>query len=102
VAQINLPNPARVLVIGTARAQSELTTPAFGFCRIGTDINPVFPSTDKPRIDDDDIEENFTVTAVTDVMPAGLRSFGIDCDEITGKPSKFLEARVSAVALPAD
>jgi hypothetical protein len=104
VVNVNLPAPARLLVIGTALAGAEPgTTHGSGACRIGTTSGPVFASEDIVEATEAGGGfDNITVMAVTDVFPAGSHSFGIDCNEDLVDPSiAFTQARVTAVALSA-
>jgi hypothetical protein len=103
VVTVNLPNPSRLLVIGTARAHAEGggTPNGSGGCRIGTTSGPVQASEDLVYTIGD-VYDNITVMAVTDVFPAGTHSFGIDCFQgNTGDGIDFPQARVTAVALSA-
>jgi hypothetical protein len=105
VVNVNLPAPARLLVIGTALARAEPgTTHGSGACRIGTTSGPVLASEDVVNATEAGGGfDNITVMAVTGVFPAGPHSFGIDCNEDVIDPSiAFPQARVTAVALSAD
>jgi hypothetical protein len=103
VVTVNLPNPSRLLVIGTARAHAEGggAPNGSGGCRIGTTAGPVQASEDLVYAIGD-VYDNITVMAVTDVFPAGTHSFGIDCFQgNSGDGIDFPQARVTAVALSA-
>jgi hypothetical protein len=106
VVNVNLPKPARMLVIGTAQAHGnpDSGTAASAHCRIGTTSGPVEASKDFVRITHDEgLYDNLTVMAVTGVFPAGSHSLGIDCNQASGSIGiDFPQARVSAVALSAD
>jgi hypothetical protein len=104
VVTVNLPNPARLLVIGTAQAHAEGGDEpnGFGGCRIGTTSGPVAASEDWVQVKGENLYDNITVMAVTDVFPAGTHSFGIDCYQSqVGDGIDFPQARVTAVALSA-
>jgi hypothetical protein len=95
-----------MLVIGTVRAHVEggAAKIALGDCRIGTTAGPVEASTDRVSFGSDGSRyANLTVTAVTEVFPAGAHSFGIDCNQGLGAAGvEFEQARVTAVALSAN
>lgn len=106
VVKVTLPNPARLLVIGTARGNVELgeEKTARGNCRIGTTSGPVVASEDTLRFGTTGNRYgNLTVMAVTEVFPAGKHTVGIECNESLGQTGILIEqARVTAVALSAD
>jgi hypothetical protein len=106
VVNVDLQNPARVLVIGTALAHvaSGDDRRGEGYCRIGTTAGPIPASANVVRVNEaSEFYNNLTVMAVTDVMPAGNHSFGIDCNETAlGVGIDYPQARVAAVALSAD
>lgn len=99
--QITLPRPGRVLVTATVQAAIEPNeATGFGYCRIGTTSGPVLASVLPVRTDKDAGGfEYVTLTAVTDVMPAGTHSVGVDCNESAGYPLNIPNARVTAVGL---
>jgi hypothetical protein len=104
-ASVNLPNPARMLVIGTVRGHVEEGSDyGKGYCRIGTPSGPIGASTDYLEINRDSgvYYDSLTVMAVADVFPAGEHAFGIDCNEVSGTGIDYPQARVVAVALSAD
>ncbi len=98
---VTLPAPARLLVIGTARAHTEIDSDqAVGSCRIGTTAGPVLASQDWVHLaDDGPLYEVLPVMAVTNVFPAGTHSFGIDCMQAGPGAIEYHQARVVAVAL---
>jgi hypothetical protein len=99
---VDLPNPARMLVIGTVNGHVEgESNHGLGSCRIGTPSGPVGASSGFVQVDrDGDVYyDSLTVMAVTDVFPAGEHAFGIDCNEQAGTGIDFPQARVVAVAL---
>lgn len=109
---VTLASPARLLVIGTARASHEGDTAdrGLGACRIGTTSGPISASTTAIYVADDEEESEFTaydaegVTtfAVTDVFPGGTHTVGIDCNQNeTIGAIDYGQARVVAVALSA-
>jgi hypothetical protein len=106
IVKVVLPNPARLLVIGTARGNVEFgeEKTARGNCRIGTTSGPVVASEDTLRFGTTGNRYgNLTVMAVTGVFPAGTHTVGIDCNESLGQTGiLFEQARVTAVALSAD
>ncbi len=106
VVSVDLPRPARLLVIGTTRAHVEGSVEKFaiGDCRIGTTSGPVEASTDGVRFASSGARyQSLTVMAVTDVFGAGTHSVGIDCNQSIGAAGvEFEQARVTAVALSGD
>ena len=93
-----------MLVIATVRAHVEGDKElGFGFCRIGTTLGPVEASTIPVyAYKDAGGYEYVTLTAVTEVFPAGTHSFGVDCTEDIAFPMDYPQARVSAVSLSAN
>jgi hypothetical protein len=106
VVTVSLPKPARMLVIGTARAHAEAgqDREGNGYCRVGSTSGPVATSEDYVRATEAEGHyDNLTVMAVTGVLPAGSHAVGIDCNEAPGGTGvEFPQARVVAVALSAE
>jgi hypothetical protein len=90
-----------VLVTATVEASVEPNEDVgSGYCRIGTTSGPVLASLVPVRTDKDAGGlEYVTLTAVTDVMPAGTHSVGVDCIESAQFPLNVPLARVTAVGL---
>ena len=103
---IGLATPARLLVIGSVQWADEQGTDvdnALGACRLGTAFGPINASQvelwghheGSPRT-----RLVTTLMAVTDVLPAGVQSVGIDCNQHESVGAIVYEqARVVAVAL---
>lgn len=100
-ATLALPSPARVLV--NARG-TPLSSAGVGECRIGTTSGPI-PNA-KAYVGataGTAAQLNVSLTGVTDVLPAGTHSFGIDCTDFGGGANLQLQdLYVTAVALSAN
>ena len=103
VVEITLPRPGRVLVTAMVLSTLEGTGDfGFGYCRIGTTSGPVAASVVPIRTSKGGEKEQYvTLTAVTEVMPAGTHSVGVDCIESAAYPMNVPYARVTAVGLSA-
>ena len=107
VTSVTLPAPARLLVIGTVRARPEPNVDrAFGACRIGTTSGSVAGSEVDVNVDEYNSvafdDELASVVAVTNPLPAGTHSVGIDCLQyVPNGAITYEQARVVAVALSA-
>ncbi len=91
----------RALVIGRFRASSELDSDAGnGICRLGVSTTGGIAGTSAPIGTDDDTNslEWVTLMGITDPLPAGNYSFGIDCNE-SGGGIVYGFARISAVMI---
>lgn len=103
-AQLALPAPARVLVIGRATVEHPHPSEADAKCRLGTSSGPIPGSEVDIHMEDgnDNImsTEHVSIVGVTKVFPKGTHLFGIDCLVSTG-PSfiGIVDAQVAAVAL---
>ena len=103
--QISLAAPARLLVVGTAEATTELgANHASGQCRIGTTSGPMYSSTTDFRfVDAGDTTyaiHNVPVTVVTPVLSAGTHTVGVDCNQDPYHGAVYYHrAQVVAVAL---
>jgi hypothetical protein len=99
---VTLDKPGRILIIGQVTAMVEAANEwGDGGCRLSDGTVAIDASTTSVRWDEEDIEEgrnHITMTAVTNVLPAGTRAVGIDCFDRTGATTYPL-ARISAVTL---
>ncbi|RHW24171.1 hypothetical protein D0Z08_25980 [Nocardioides immobilis] len=99
---VTLDRPGRILIIGQVTAMVERENEwGSGACRLHDGTEPIAASWTSVRWDEEDIEEgrnHFTMTAVTNVLPAGTRAVAIDCQDHTGATTYPL-ARMSAVTL---
>jgi len=104
---VTLAAPARLLVIGSVRAASEVGADEYqGNCRIGTTSGAVNASTDYVQshdggVGEGDYSENLTVMAVTTVFPVGTHVVGVDCNQTDDGAIVYEQARVVVVALSA-
>lgn len=109
--QVTLDSPGRLLVVGTVRGTAERTSSRYwGECRITTSWDgPVVTSQDTitKKVDTgtdwdlDRLEDNMTLIAVTNPMPAGTHTVGVECNQLNFGAILFPSARVVAVALSA-
>ncbi|RHW24178.1 hypothetical protein D0Z08_26015 [Nocardioides immobilis] len=99
---VTLDKPGRILIIGQVTAMVESANEwGSGGCRLHDGTEPIEASWTSVRWDEEDVEEgrnHFTMTAVTNVLPAGTRAVAIDCQDHTGATTYPL-ARMSAVTL---
>jgi hypothetical protein len=99
--QVDLPQPARVLVLGSAKAViSQGATYAYGDCRVGNEANPIQASATGFDLTGDSWSQHASSMAVTDVLGPGPHTIGLECNEQSGK-IEYPEARVVAVGLSA-
>jgi hypothetical protein len=103
VARLNLPRPARVLVIGSVNARTELhASNGLGQCHLGTTAGPIPHSTAALLVENAGApyadQRHASIAGIKGVLPAGQHAVGIDCNEI--RPGiEYFNATVSAVAL---
>ena len=99
---ISLARPGRILLIGQVTAMVEAENEwGNGGCRLHDGNQVVQGSTTSVHWDEEGVEvgrNNFTMTAVTDVLPAGARVVSVECFDQTGATTYPL-ARISAVTL---
>ncbi len=99
---LTLNRPGRILVIGQVTAMVESANEwGDGGCRLHDGTQVIEASRTYVKWDEEDVEEgrnHFTMTAVTNVLPAGTRAVAIDCYDQTGATTYPL-ARISAVTL---
>jgi hypothetical protein len=111
---LNLPAPARVLVIGRVRPIEETdVTIGYGQCRLGTSITGgVFGSAANMFAGHDGGYGKFhpaggtgdtaTLSTVSPVVGPGAVSFGIDCNQFTQQGDgaiRYFEPQITAVAI---
>jgi len=99
---VTLDKPGRLLIIGQVTAMVEAANEwGDGACRLFDGTSAIDSSFTSVYWDEEDVEEgrnNFTMTAVTNVLPAGTRAVAIDCQDHTGATTYPL-ARMSVVTL---
>jgi hypothetical protein len=97
----NLPAPARLLLIGRATATLEVFGPDFGAgsCQIGSTAGSFDDTRARADVEAGANFNNVTLVTVTDPLPAGTHSFGIDCQEFSGSGIRFVSAAIAAVAI---
>jgi hypothetical protein len=97
VALLDLPRPARVLVIASIRALPDAgANSGTGSCILGTTSGPITGTLGHAVVGSGE-QENMSIAGVTTVFPAGQHAFGIDCSEV--QTVRYAAAQVSAVAL---
>jgi hypothetical protein len=99
---LTLDRPGRILVIGQVTAMVESANEwGDGGCRLHDGSGVIEASRTYVRWDEEDVEEgrnHFTMTAVTNVLPAGTRAVAVDCYDQTGATTYPL-VRMSTVTL---
>jgi hypothetical protein len=99
---VPLDKPGRILIIAQVTAMVEAANEwGNGGCRLHDGSEVIEASRTYFRWDEEDVEEgrnNFTMTAVTNVLPAGIRAVAVDCYDETGATTYPL-VRISAVTL---
>jgi len=99
---VTLDKPGRILLIGQVTAMVEAANEwGDGGCRLSDGTVAIDASQTQVEWDEEDVEEgrnHITMTAVTNLLPAGTRAVGIDCYDETGATTYPL-ARISAVTL---
>jgi len=99
---VTLQKPGRILLVGQVTAMVEAANEwGNGGCRLSDGTVGIDASQTYVEWDEEDVEEgrnHITMTAVTNVLPAGTRAVGIDCFDETGATTYPL-ARISAVSL---
>ncbi|WP_183093030.1 hypothetical protein [Nocardioides stalactiti] len=99
---LTLDRPGRVLIIGQVTAMVESANEwGDGGCRLHDGTAVIDASVTYVNWDEEDVEEgrnHITMTAVTNVLPAGTRAVAIDCFDQTGATTYPL-ARISTVTL---
>lgn len=101
---INLPQPARVLLVGGTKALiSQGATYAYGSCRVATDdaSGPIAGSGVDFDLTGDSWSQHAPLMTVAEYLNPGTYTIGIECNEQSGK-IEYPQARVAAVALSAD
>jgi hypothetical protein len=95
---INLPAPARVLVIGSAKAQPEPGgSAAIGQCRLATNFGAIPGAISGFKVHSS--PSHFVpLIGITDVVGPGLVDFGIECNELD-LDLEYFDTRIAAVAL---
>jgi hypothetical protein len=97
---VNLPRPARVLVIGEVQAFANGTAYATGRCRIGTASGPLLDTETLTSVADPETD-NAALVGITGVLPAGEHSFGVDCNQVSGNVA-YVGPGVATVAISPD
>ncbi len=99
---VTLDRPGRILVVGQVTAMVESANEwGDGGCRLHDGTEVIEASRTWIKWDEEDVEEgrnHFTMTAVTNVLPAGSRAVAIDCYDQTGATTYPL-ARIATVTL---
>ncbi len=102
--QIVLESPGRLFINGTALAETEAgLTFGSGRCRLSTTTGPINASEVSVVVSDVTYEAQRTLTAVSDVLPAGTHTVRVECNELvaSNRGIKFPHVRLSVVGLSA-
>jgi hypothetical protein len=95
----NLPERARVLLIGRTTALNEVSTsPASGFCRLRTTAGPVPNTRVSIEVRPEGGYEHLSIAGVTDILPPGEHSFRMACNDVDGNTA-YLATGLTAVAI---
>ena len=99
ITSINLPNAARVLVIGMVHASPQSGSDGgHGACKLVTNAGDVNGTRIDFYLDSHFDEDAAGLTGVTGVLGAGSHDFAVDCAEITGGLN-YGQVGITAVAL---
>ncbi len=96
---VDLPTRSRVLLIGTVSSVKESISQSEGgdgLCRLGSASHRPPPVT---VTEADGNQGQISMVTVFGPLPAGERTFGVDCMECAGERAYYTGARISAVAL---
>ena len=101
---ITLQAPARLLVLGRIRAQTEDDSDtAAGTCRIGTTSGALAESTTRILFQDDGGfnpgSDNVPLLAVTGVLPGGTHGVGIDCNQEGAGAVDYRDPDIAVLAI---
>ena len=97
---LNLRAPARALVLGRATASSNFDG-GEGNCALATVPGGTVPgSVGKVIIANDVFAEDFSMSGITGVLPAGVTRFALDCNQTEGPTQySYTETVVTAVVI---
>jgi hypothetical protein len=103
IVTLNLPSPARVLLIGQGSADIEADANSMGgVCELVSEVGRIVPNS-LIEIDAFDFSvgtKNFGLTAVTGVFPAGSHDFAVDCNQNEEFGAiQYFDMGISAVAI---
>jgi hypothetical protein len=106
IVTLNLPAPARVLLIGQGSAVTEPDANSMGGdCELVSEVGRIVPNS-RIEIFAFDFSvgaKNFGLTAVTGVFPAGSHDFAVDCNqEAEFGAIEYFDMGISAVAISPD
>ena len=94
--------PGRALVTGTIAGAVDIDEDeGDGFCRLGVSTTGEIPGTKTPlQVEMSTVRHQFvSLTGITDPLPPGSYTFGIDCNDPTGDDIFYSQARVTAVII---
>ena len=99
---VTLDKPGRILIVAQVTAMVEPANEwGDGGCRLHDGTAVIEASVTPVQWDEEDVEQgrnHFTMTAVTHVLPAGVRAVAVDCYDQTGATTYPL-IRISTVTL---
>lgn len=103
IVTLNLPQPARVLLIGQVSAGREIDADiGVGNCELVSNAGRIVPNS-QTRVNTHEFFENVALTAVTGVQAAGSHDYAVDCNQSEQIGAiDYVYAGISAVALSPD
>jgi hypothetical protein len=103
IVTLNLPQPARVLLIGQGTASREIDSDVgLGVCELVSNAGRIVPNS-KVDVDTDEFAQSVALTAVTGVQTAGSHDYAVDCNQIEGLGAiEYFDVGISAVAISPD
>jgi hypothetical protein len=101
---VDLPAPARLLLMGQATGLPDGGSFAIGKCQLGSTSGAFLDSTSSIYTTPSQSKETVSPVAVSGVFPAGQHSFSIDCNDggapvTNGGQIRYQEAGIVAVAI---
>jgi hypothetical protein len=101
ITTVNLPSPARVLVLGQATSLIASGTRAGGTCKLVTNSGDVAGTLATLYADSADATDSTGLVGITGVLGAGSHDFAVDCNQ-TSLDIEFQNVGVAAVAISPD
>ncbi len=102
IVSLNLPAPARVLLIGQASAYQEAGADVMsGECQLVSNAGFILPNS-RLSVQSLDHIESVGLSAVTGVEAAGNHDYAVDCNQGVSGAIFYQEVGITAVALSAD
>jgi hypothetical protein len=97
---LNLPSPARVLLVGRIRASTEVDSDSgIGTCRVSSSVGGGVAASETTVVVDDSNFEHVPLTAVLGPLGPGNLAFAVECNQGGFGAIRYSEMDLSAVAL---